>query len=255
MAPKGNNVIPNGHFHKDWQSYTKTWFNQPMRKKRRHEKRVTKARRIAPRPVGRLRPVVRCPTLRYNKKVRLGKGFSLEELRTAGINKRFAKTIGISVDHRRKNRSLEALQQNVQRLKVYRSKLILFPLNKNKPRKGESLAAELKLAKQVTTDRVIPMKTRVRVEKPRKVTDREKRFNAFTLLRQARAKKRLHGLRERKAKDAAADPEKAAVKDAKRKAKKEARIAKKKGIAPPPKAAAPTPKAPPAAKPAKAPKK
>jgi len=32
---KHNNVIPNGHFKKDWQNYVRTWFNQPARKKRR----------------------------------------------------------------------------------------------------------------------------------------------------------------------------------------------------------------------------
>jgi large subunit ribosomal protein L13e len=132
-------MIPNGHFHKDWQSYVKTWFNQPARKKRRHLKRLEKARTIAPRPAaGPLRPVVRCPTVRYHTKVRAGRGFTLEEIKRAGLNRGFARTIGISVDHRRKNRSLESLQQNVQRLKEYRSKLILFPLNAKKPAKGDS---------------------------------------------------------------------------------------------------------------------
>jgi len=235
MAPNGNNVIPNGHFHKDWQRFVKTWFNQPMRKKRRHETRVKKARRIAPRPIGSLRPVVRCPSLRYNKKIRLGKGFSLEELRMAGINKKFAHTIGISVDHRRKNRSLESLQQNVQRLKEYRSKLILFPLNKAKPRKGEALANELKLARQVKTAHVVPMRISKKSEKPRAITDKEKKTKVFTVLRQARAKAKLFGLRQKKAKEAAADPEKAAARDAKKKAKKDAKLAKK-GKAPKPKA-------------------
>lgn len=55
------------------------------------------------------RPVVRCPGQRYNQRVRLGRGFSLQELRAAGIGKREAKTIGISVDYRRTNRSLEGL--------------------------------------------------------------------------------------------------------------------------------------------------
>lgn len=32
---KHNNVVPNGHFKKDWQNYVRTWFNQPARKKRR----------------------------------------------------------------------------------------------------------------------------------------------------------------------------------------------------------------------------
>jgi len=227
MAPKGNNVIPNGHFHKDWQRFVKTWFNQPMRKKRRQAKRLKKARRVAPRPLGSLRPVVRCVSLRYNKKVRLGRGFSLEELKMAGINKHFASTIGISVDHRRKNRSLEGLQENVQRLKEYRSKLILFPLNKEKPRAGDSLAAELKLAKQVSTKQALPIKVSEKPDPPRRITEKELKFSAFTLLRQVRTKQRLQGLREKKAKEAAADPEKAAAREAKRKAKKEA-LAKKK---------------------------
>ena len=25
---KHNNVVPNGHFHKDWENRVKTWFNQ-----------------------------------------------------------------------------------------------------------------------------------------------------------------------------------------------------------------------------------
>lgn len=62
--------------------YVKTWFNQPARKERRHLARVAKAARIAPRPAsGPLRPVVHCQTVRYNAKVRAGRGFSHDELR------------------------------------------------------------------------------------------------------------------------------------------------------------------------------
>merc|ERR1712212_403632 len=125
---KHNNVLPNAHFKKDWQNRVKTWFNQPGRKKTRRVNRQKKALRIAPRPAaGLLRPAVRCPTFKYNTKVRMGRGFSFEELKTAGINPKYAQTIGIAVDHRRKNRSTESVQVNVQRLKEYRSKLILFP--------------------------------------------------------------------------------------------------------------------------------
>jgi len=46
---------------------------------------------------------------------------------SAGIPKKLAPTIGIAVDHRRKNRSLESLQANVQRLKTYKAKLVVFP--------------------------------------------------------------------------------------------------------------------------------
>ncbi|XP_010550790.1 PREDICTED: 60S ribosomal protein L13-2-like [Tarenaya hassleriana] len=78
---KHNNVIPNGHFKKHWQNYVKTWFNQPARKTRRRIARQEKAVKIFPRPTaGPLRPVVRGQTLKYNMKVRAGRGFTLEEL-------------------------------------------------------------------------------------------------------------------------------------------------------------------------------
>jgi hypothetical protein len=56
----------------------------------------------------------------------------------AGLNKKYAKTIGVAVDHRRRNKSAESLQVNSQRLKLYKSKLILFPRNSSKPKKGEA---------------------------------------------------------------------------------------------------------------------
>lgn len=49
------------------------------------------------------------------------------DYQAAGIPKKLAPTIGIAVDHRRKNRSLEGLQANVQRLKTYKAKLVVFP--------------------------------------------------------------------------------------------------------------------------------
>lgn len=59
-------------------------------------------------------------------------------LQAAGIHKKTARTIGIAVDPRRRNRSTESLQANVQRLKEYRSKLILFPRKASAPKKGDS---------------------------------------------------------------------------------------------------------------------
>merc|ERR1711915_502511 len=109
----------------------------------RSKARVEKAAKIAPRPLGKLRPVVACPTYKYNLKQRAGRGFTLEELKQAGLSKKYAQTIGIAVDHRRRNKSVESLQLNAQRLKEYKSKLILFPLNSKKPRKGDSTAEEL----------------------------------------------------------------------------------------------------------------
>ncbi|RWS28822.1 hypothetical protein B4U80_00711, partial [Leptotrombidium deliense] len=204
MAPRGNNVLPNQHFHKDWQRYIKTWFNQPMKKKRRYRLRVEKAARIAPRPAsGLLRPVVHCPTVKYNMKIRLGRGFTLEELKTAGINRKEARTIGISVDHRRVNKSVESLQRNVQRLKEYKSRLILFPKNSKKPHKGDSSKEEQNLATQLRGV-VMPIRRARRApEKARVPTEEEKKFHAFHSIRKARANARLVGYRAKKAKEAA----------------------------------------------------
>jgi len=198
---KGNNAIPGEHFHKDWQRYARTWFNQPARKARRHLKRVKKARAIMPRPVGgALRPMVRCPTFKYNTKVRIGRGFTIDELKAAGINKRVARTIGIAVDYRRRNKAVESLQLNVQRLKEYRAKLILFPKKLGKPKKGDSTEEELKLATQLKGT-VMPVHAVHKREKARAITPEEKKFSAFVALRQARAHQRLAGARAKKAKE------------------------------------------------------
>ncbi|KAH8329240.1 hypothetical protein KR074_006026 [Drosophila pseudoananassae] len=201
---KGNNMIPNQHYHKWWQRHVKTWFNQPARKLRRHQNRVKKAKAVFPRPAsGPLRPVVRCPTIRYHTKLRAGRGFTLEELKGAGISAGFAKTIGISVDRRRKNKSLESRQRNIQRLKEYRSKLILFPINEKKIRKGESSLEECKLATQLKGP-IMPIKNeQPAVVEFRDVTKDEKKFQAFATLRKARTDARLVGIRAKRAKEAA----------------------------------------------------
>ena len=197
-------MVPNAHFHKDWQKYVKCWFNQPARKQRRRQARVAKAASVAPRPVKTLRPVVRCPTYKYNIKQRSGRGFTLEELKAAGIGKNEARTIGISVDHRRRNKSVESLQQNAQRLKEYKSKLILFPLNAKKPRKGDASEEDLKKAQQLV-GRVMPVRAEVKRQRAMELTDDLKNFKAFQSIRQARAVARLWGIRAKRAKEAEAD--------------------------------------------------
>jgi hypothetical protein len=105
-----------------------------------------------------LRPVVHCQTIRYNSKKRAGKGFSLDELKEAGVNKKEARGIGISVDYRRKNRSEGALRENVARLSAYKANLIVFPkkMNRKKPQATDSSKAEQSKAEQVVGD-VMPI--------------------------------------------------------------------------------------------------
>jgi len=205
---KHNNVVPNGHFKKHWQNYVKTWFNQPARKKRRRIARQKKAVKIFPRPTaGPLRPIVHGQTQKYNMKVRAGRGFSLEELKAAGIPKKLAPTIGIAVDHRRRNRSLESLQANVQRLKTYKAKLVVFPRTARKLKAGDSSPEELATATQVQGKYMT-----ITQEKPSlelvKVTDGMKNFKAYAKLRVERMNKRLVGVRLKKAAEAEKDEKK-----------------------------------------------
>merc|ERR1712216_194793 len=118
---KHNNQIHSVRkFRKYWQRYVKTWFNQPARKKSRRDARHKKAAAIAPRPVaGCVRPLVHPPTVKYNSKTRIGRGFSVAEIKGAKLSKLEAKSLGISVDYRRRNKSVEGKQLNEQRLREY----------------------------------------------------------------------------------------------------------------------------------------
>jgi len=172
--------IPNAHFHKHWHDSAShkgrivTWFNQAARKHRRREARLAKAQRVFPRPVsGLLRPVVHCQTIRYNSKKRAGKGFTLEELKAAQINKNQARSIGISVDFRRKNRSEESKRENVARLEQYKANLIVFPKksnNKKGPTGIEASKAEQSAAEQYIGDVMPIIKAKPSVT-PYKITD------------------------------------------------------------------------------------
>ncbi|XP_031107042.1 60S ribosomal protein L13-1-like [Ipomoea triloba] len=199
---KHNNVIPSGHFRKHWQNYVRTWFNQPARKQRRRVARQKKAVKIFPRPTaGPLRPIVHGQTLKYNMKVRAGRGFSLEELKAAGIPKKLAPTIGIAVDHRRRNSSLEGLQTNVQRLKTYKAKLVVFPRRARKFKAGDSTAEELATATQVHGAYLPIGRDKPAVELV-KITEDMKSFKAYDKLRLERTNERHMGARLKRAAEA-----------------------------------------------------
>uniref|UniRef100_H2ZVP1 Large ribosomal subunit protein eL13 n=1 Tax=Latimeria chalumnae TaxID=7897 RepID=H2ZVP1_LATCH len=96
-----------------------------------------------------LRPIIRCPTVWYHTKVRAGLFSPPSPGQAASINKKVVHTIGIAVDPRRCNRSIKSLQANIQQLKEYCSKLILFPRKASAPKKGDSSAEEIKMATQL----------------------------------------------------------------------------------------------------------
>merc|ERR1719439_290131 len=181
----------------------KTWLDQAGRKKRRALNRKKRAAKLSPRPAaGLLRPVVHPPTQRYNMKLRLGKGFTLDELREAKIPVKKAMTIGIAIDHRRRNRCAESLQVNVDRLKLYMSKLLVFPRKSGKKavKKGDTPKSELQNVAQNTLKEIIPVpKPTLRV-KARAITAQEKEFDAYKTLKKARTDKKYLGEKLKKAK-------------------------------------------------------
>ena len=203
MAVKGNQMLPGNHFHKHWQRRIRTWFDQAARKYRRRQNRITKAKAVAPRPAGGLlRPAVRCASNKYNTRVRLGRGFTLQELKSAGVSVVDARAFGVAVDFRRTNLSVESLQQNVRRLKEYRSRLIVFPKKAGKPRKGDATEEEVKLATQLRGT-ILPLKASDKREKAQPITEALQKFEVFRHLRRLRADKKYKGKRDNKAKLAA----------------------------------------------------
>jgi len=188
-----NNVLPANHFRKDWQRRVRTWFDQPGRKLRRRNARKAKAAALGVRPLSLLRPAVRAQTIRYNTKVREGRGFTFAELKAAGINRKEALSIGVVVDHRRRNLSEEGMNLNVLRLKAYKENLILFPRKAGKPKKGDSSADDLKAE---TTRLQLPLPHPYTHESPRKISEDERGFEAYKTLRVERANTRYEGARK-----------------------------------------------------------
>lgn len=206
MAIRGNNVVPNNHFRKYWQKYVKTWFNQAGRAKSRRVLRQKKQAKIAPRPLGKLRPAVHPATIRYNHKLRLGRGFTLSELKAAKISPKKAGTIGIAVDHRRTNKSEESLALNTERLKEYMSKLMVMPIKggKKNVKKGDTKRSELANATLTTCKQILPLKKPSLRVRARAITSEEKGKSAWKILRKARVDKKMYGRRLKRAADKAA---------------------------------------------------
>lgn len=182
---RNNQIISKNHFHKDWKRWIQQNFNQVFKKNHRHQLRERRSRQLAPTPIHHLQPIVRCPTSRYNTKQRLGRGFSLAEIRSIGLNKKEARSIGIKVDHRRRNKSIESLLINKQRLQDYKSRLIILP-------SGEKRLLEKDPVREyVRKVNIKPIAVKTRKTKAMVITADAKKFSAFIEVRQA------HGLKKK----------------------------------------------------------
>ena len=194
MGFRHNNLLHNNHFHKDWQRRVRVWFDQAGKKKSRRNARAAKAAVLGMRPLQPLRPAVRCTTLKYNTKLRQGRGFTAEELKAAGIRKVEARSIGIPVDLRRRNKSEESLKLNADRLKAYKDRLIVVPRRTKKNK--QNMPDLSNVATTRATLEAFPIPAGMTPEASRPITAEEKETDAFRVLRMARANHRHEGKRQ-----------------------------------------------------------
>lgn len=148
-------------------------------------------------PVELLRPAVRAPTVRYNRKLRAGRGFTKAELKQAGLRAKEALSLGVPVDHRRRNRSEEGLKLNVERLEAYKARLVVFPKKAGKVKKGDTEGASKDTERLSRLAAAFPIPNGAgELEQPREITAEEKNApSAYDQLRQARSEARLVGVR------------------------------------------------------------
>jgi len=114
----------------------------------------------------------------------------------AKIPRLLAPTIGIAVDYRRQNLSEESLTRNVERLKAYKSRLVVFPKKGKKPAVPEN--ASQSIAAALPFDHV-----GAGIEVIKKGDMPKPEGSQYARLRKARSDQRLAGVREKRAKEKA----------------------------------------------------
>jgi large subunit ribosomal protein L13e len=118
------------------------------------------------------------------------------------LTQKFARTVGIAVDHRRHNKNAESMATNVERLTQYKNKMILFPRVADKPKKGEindSTADKLAAATQVAADGVFALPAVVKRCKIEPITADMKNAKVYQKLRHERINRRYKGKRDKAA--------------------------------------------------------
>jgi len=141
--------------------------------------------------------------VKYNRKVREGRGFTKAELKGAGLTIKAALGLGISIDRRRRNASEEGFTKNVQRLKAYKSKLVLFPRKGGKREKKGDATKEVRSSVVQPTGSILPIKNALPRIKAREITSEESEANVAAFLRKTVLDTKLWGRREKRAKDKA----------------------------------------------------
>lgn len=137
------------------------------------------------------------PTQRYNFKIRKGRGFTPVELKKAGVPEKLARSIGIAVDRRRRNKSESAVAVNVDRIKEYKAKLVVFPKG-SKAKQGDATKAQLANVAQNTHKDIISIKRAKMTVTARKITDADRKVSVFETLRKRHIDRKLEPKRAKK---------------------------------------------------------
>jgi large subunit ribosomal protein L13e len=187
-----NNRVPNDHLRKQWYHRVKTYFDDPARKRRRQAARAVRAKKIAPRPIeGPLRPLVHCPTVRYNRRVRLGRGFTRAELIAAKLDPSRARFLGIAVDKFRVHSKDETLKAaNVARLEEYKSHIVRVHSKPTVAADGTKTPSAEKLPAAVSVPGLYNLPQPDREVKWRVVSAQEKKQELFKTKRKAEKQKK-----------------------------------------------------------------
>ena len=111
-------------------------------------------------------------------------------MQLAKISKKEAKGLGIAVDYRRRNKCNESLQLNVNRLKKYQARLVVFPR-----KKGVEWTEAMTSAVANRNPNVLDISNVVKDEKPRAIDAEEKEFSAYAKIRVERMNLRQVGPR------------------------------------------------------------
>mmetsp|Transcript_14189 Transcript_14189/g.36241 ORF Transcript_14189/g.36241 Transcript_14189/m.36241 type:complete len:224 (-) Transcript_14189:468-1139(-) len=144
---KHNNTTKSGHFKKTWQKRVKTWFKSPSKKLKRRNNRDQINKYLLSNGFFKknFRPIVHCPTKVHNIRVKIGRGFSNEEIRNTEISPKMVSSLGISLDKRRKNRKKIRLF-NQKRLENYFKNIEII----EKKKAAESILNNYKKEKKST---------------------------------------------------------------------------------------------------------
>ncbi|CAC26984.1 60S ribosomal protein L13 [Guillardia theta] len=110
-----------GHFRKKWKNLVITNFNQPILKIKRRKIRKNKKKNFLKKAIfyKKLKPLVKCPTRMHNTKIKLGRGFSIQEIKKSMIKLKTATSYGISIDKRRKKSNILESNNIIRLNKLY----------------------------------------------------------------------------------------------------------------------------------------